>query len=83
MRVSLHDRLGQPVEFQATRVVVYDHLGNPMMVALEHLCSPNAPPVYIYSTAEHDDFNHILHAMGINKTIIVSQLDTPPPEIQA
>lgn len=75
MRLEFHDRLGKPTQAQATRVVIYDDLGNPIALAL----SPGDGSV-IASTAEHhpDEFHAILRSFGIGQTVLVKTLQPRP-----
>lgn len=73
MRVKLQQKL-QPVEHRADSVVVEDELGNPIYVALQH------DNHIICASVGDDDFHALLRALGINKTVTVTDLQPKPVE---
>lgn len=80
MKLLIHNHLGQPQEIEATRVVVLDSHDNPIAVAVE----PDRG-VIIAATASEEgnaEFNSILRNLGIDKTVIVTDVPQRPlPEI--
>jgi hypothetical protein len=73
MRVSTQHNL-QPAEQKAHSVVVEDDLGNPIFVALQ------VDEAIIYSTPGEKDFHAMLRALGINKTVVVTDFKPKPIE---
>lgn len=78
MRIVGHNKFGKPFDVEATRVVVYDDLGNPMMLGLD----PGGG-VLVAAIADDDptraaEFHRLLRSFGVDKTVIVSSL-TPTP----
>lgn len=73
MRVKLQNKL-QPIVHEADSVIVEDGLGNPVYVALQHddhiLCAHVGEP----------DFHALLKALGVNKTVTVTELKPKPIE---
>lgn len=69
MRIEGHNNLKPVIVAGVTRLVVYDAYDNPIAVAVEH-----SHGVYSVATADHKDFNTILQAAGINKSVIVDKL---------
>lgn len=69
MRVETHNKLRDPQIIYASRVVVYDALDNPVSVTVE---VENG--VIITSHAGDPDFNRILRELGIDKTVIVQEI---------
>jgi len=64
----------QPTEQKAHSIVVEDDLGNPIFVALQ------LDEAIVYSTPGEKDFHSILQALGINKTVAVSEFKPKPIE---
>jgi len=64
----------QPVEQKAHSVVVEDDLGNPLFVAIQ------VDEAVVYSTVGEKDFHPMLRALGINKTVVVT--DFQPKSLQ-
>ena len=62
----------QPAEQKAHSVVVEDHLGNPLFVAIE------VDEAVVYATVADKEFHNLLRAVGVNKTVAVSDF-TPKP----
>ena len=56
----------QPTEQKAHSVVIEDELGNPIFVAIQ------VDEAIIYSTPGEKDFHSMLRALGIEKTVVVS-----------
>lgn len=73
MRLVIHKNLREAQVIEATRVVVEDPLGNPIMVALEY-----APGKIIASHPGDKDFNNLLHSMGINKVVVCTDVEQKP-----
>lgn len=72
MKIYVHDQLGRPLIIPATRVVVQDDHGNPLMIALE-----DSPGTHICATAGDPDFPGLMKSLGIDRTLIVTQPDPP------
>lgn len=64
----------QPAEQKAHSVVVEDDLGNPLFVAIQ------VDEAVVYSTAGEKDFHSLLRAIGVDKTVVVS--DFQPKSLQ-
>lgn len=76
MRLEFHNKLMQPQSVEATRVVVYDVLDNPISVAVE-----TDEGIIIAETVSPQnarEFNSILKSLGINKTVVVSDATQKP-----
>jgi hypothetical protein len=73
MRVKTQHRL-QPTDQKANSVVIEDDLGNPIFVALQ------IDEAIVYSTPGEKDFHSMLQALGINKTVVVSEFKPKPIE---
>lgn len=55
-------------------VVVNDRFGNPLMVACEL-----SPGMYEIAKVGDPDFEKALQVLGINKTVVVTDIQPPPP----
>jgi hypothetical protein len=73
MQVKTQHKL-QPTEQKAHSVVVEDDHGNPLFVAIQ------VDEAVVYSTVGEKDFHPMLRALGINKTVVVS--DFKPKSLQ-
>ncbi|NBT76216.1 MAG: hypothetical protein EBT15_09675 [Betaproteobacteria bacterium] len=62
----------QPAEQKAHSVVVEDDLGNPIFVAIQ------VDEAIVYSTPGEKDFHSLLRALGIDKTVVVSDFKPKP-----
>ena len=71
MLVKTQHRL-QPAEQKAHSVVVEDELGNPIFVAIQ------VDEAIVYSTPGEKDFHPMLRALGIEKTVVVSEFVPKP-----
>lgn len=71
MRVKTHHSL-QPVEQKAHSVVVEDDLGNPLFVAIQ------VDEAIVYATVGEKEFQSLLRALGVNKTVVVSEFQPKP-----
>ena len=69
LTVETHDRMQSPQRLQASRVVIYDPLGNPIVAVLQ---APGDPRMVYTTTCEDPEFNEVLAGMGISKTVIVT-----------
>lgn len=66
MRVEMIRRVGEPpVVMEVGQIVVYDRLGNPLMVGVEY-CQDQ---IFV-SHAADEDFNTTLRNMHIDKTVV-------------
>lgn len=72
MQVDLHNALREPQSLEATRVLVRDKYGNPLVFVIEDGEMVN------FKTIDDPDFQQALKDFGINRTIIVKQLDVSP-----
>jgi len=73
MRVKTQHNL-QPTDQKAHSVVVEDDKGNPLFVAIQ------VDEAIVYSTVGEKDFHTMLRALGIEKTVVVS--DFQPKSMQ-
>jgi len=76
MKLLIHRNLREPQEIEATRVVVLDQFDNPVALAVEV-----EEGVIIAETAAEGnevEFNQILRSLGINKTVIVTDVKQRP-----
>lgn len=73
MLVKTQHRL-HPAEQKAHSVVIEDDLGNPIFVALQ------VDEAIIYSTPGEKDFHVMLRALGIEKTVAVTEFKPKPLE---
>lgn len=64
----------QPHDFPAQSIVIEDDKGNPIIVAIQLTES------IIYSTVGDKDFQNMLTAMGVNKTVRVTDFKPKPLE---
>jgi hypothetical protein len=64
----------QPTEQKSHSVVIEDDLGNPIFVALQ------VDEAIVYSTPGEKDFHALLRALGINKTVVVTDFKPKPLE---
>lgn len=64
----------QPKETPAHSVVIEDRLGNPIFVAIE------VDEAIVYSTPGEKDFHSLLRAVGVNKTVNVTEFKPKPIE---
>jgi len=71
MRVKTQHSL-QPDEQKAHSVVVEDDLGNPLFVAIQ------VDEAIVYSTVGEKEFQSLLRALGIDKTVVVSDFQPKP-----
>lgn len=71
MRVEIHDNLKGSISIPASRVVVYDAYDNPLAVVVNIEGAQ-----YVAATVTQKNvFHKILRALGINKTVIVDNLN--------
>lgn len=71
MRIEAHDKFGRPIKQEITRLVVYDDFDNPISVSLKY-----SQGLCYTGTVNCPEFNNILKMLGIDKTVIVTTLDT-------
>jgi|LakMenEpi03Aug12_release.lakeMendotaPanAssembly.Ray.scaffolds.fasta_scaffold491124_2 hypothetical protein len=57
----------QPTEKKAHSVIVEDDLGNPLFVAIQ------VDEAIVYSTVGEKEFHSLLRALGVDKTVVVSE----------
>ncbi len=77
MRIELHNALQHPQIIKATRVVIYDDLGNAVVIAGEH-----GPRTILTAKSTDGDFKETLHALGLDKSVIVPVVTDLEPHIQ-
>ena len=70
MQVELHDQFKQTTSMPASRVVVYDDYGNPIAAVIQI-----DDGQYVATTVSQKQFQNILKAMGITKTLVVEHID--------
>ena len=74
LRAELLDENGKPLKVKTTRVVVYDEAtGNPLSLIVEF-----HPGAYYTSQVGDKDFNSLLESLGVNKTVLVDEVDISP-----
>lgn len=71
MKVKLQHSL-QPSEHQAHSVIIEDHLGNPISVAMQ------LDDQIIYADVGAPDFYAMLKALGVDKTVVVNEIQPKP-----
>ena len=71
MRVKIQKSL-QPIEHEAHSVIIEDRAGNPIFVALQ------LDDQIIYAEAGEPDFYAMLKALGVDKTVVVNELQPKP-----
>lgn len=74
MQVEYHNKMGNVRKTECTRTIVYDDVGNPILVAFKYQSG-----VCYASCVGQKDFNNILKMLGIDKTVICQPLSTPDP----
>jgi len=77
MRIIAHNNMGKPQVIEATRLVIEDDLGNPVCVAMQ-FGPPGQPGGIIIENADAENWNDILRQLGINKTVIVTDINQKP-----
>lgn len=77
MQIEFHTRLGKAERREITRMVIYDAKDNPTVVAIEF-----APGMIFAATADHPDFNHILKNFGLDRTVIVQDVNFAGPDLR-
>jgi len=81
MHVETHNKLGNPQQFECTRLVIRDNNNTPVVVAAQH------SPEHIFVVhAGEQGFENALKALGIKDTVIidrhpVSEFPSPPGEL--
>ena len=73
MRIESHNKLSEVMRFDATRVVIYDDVGNPIAVAAQI-----GTDAYVTSTVGQPDFEALLRNLGIHSTTVVSVVGHKP-----
>ena len=75
MIVEIHNKLGKPQRFEATRVVLRDEIDGPLAVALE----VGLRHYYIVHRGDGDDaMNRALRTMGLHETVLSDMQDDLP-----
>lgn len=69
MRIEAHDHMGNVIKQDVTRVVVYDDMNNPIMVALKY-----APRMCYVGKVGDADFQRVLTVLNIKDVVLVEQL---------
>jgi len=62
----------QPVEQKAHSIIVEDDMGNPIFVAIQ------VDEAIVYSTPGEKDFHNVLRALGVDKTVVVTDFKPKP-----
>ncbi len=70
MQVDVYEGLMTTTRMEASRVVVYDNLDNPIAIVVEV-----EPGHYVVARAGNKQFNELLKVLGINKSLVVNKLD--------
>lgn len=73
MRVKTQHGL-QPHDLAAHSVIVEDRLGNPIFVAIE------VDEAIVYSMPGEKDFHSLLRALGVTKTVTMTEFKPKPIE---
>lgn len=71
MRVKIQHKL-QPSSHEAHSVILEDNLGNPIFVALQ------LDDQIIYAEAGAPEFYAMLKALGVDKTVVVNEVQPKP-----
>jgi hypothetical protein len=83
MKIVVHDALMRPQVLEVTRVVVYDAMDNPVAIALKYGTTPDGKELLLTAHIGEEGgeaaFNHLLHEMGIDKTVVVSDVPNGTP----
>lgn len=72
MRITIHKNLRDAQVIEATRVVIEDIKGNPVMIALEY-----APGMIVAAHPGDPDFNNLLKNLGIDKVVVCTDVEEP------
>lgn len=73
MKIRSHQAFANPVEIEATSVLIVDDFDNPIVVAVQ-----TAPGHMVYATIDHPDFNEILKNFGFSRRIILTGSNEKP-----
>tara|TARA_B100000700_G_C14904542_1_gene789069 strand:- start:574 stop:813 length:240 start_codon:yes stop_codon:yes gene_type:complete len=74
LRAEILDENGKPRKIKGTRIVVYDEkTGNPLSLVVEF-----HEGAYYTSQVGDKDFNSLLESLGVNKTVLVDEIDLSP-----
>lgn len=83
MRLVIHDKLQRPQIIEASRVVVEDSAGNPVALAMVYGYTPDGRELILTAHVAEEGgeiaFNELLREMGIDKTVIVTDLPQGTP----
>lgn len=83
MKVVIHDSLQNPQVVQATRVLVFDDLGNPIALALRVGETPEGHDMiltaHVAEPGGEAAFNNLLREMGVAKTVVVTDAAAVKP----
>jgi len=75
MRLIVHNELREPRVIDATRVIIEDDLGNPVCAAVQFGPPPGG---IIVETADAKNWNQVLRNLGIDKTVVVTDIEQKP-----
>ena len=80
MKLVFYEDLRNPREAEATRLVVMDRRGNPLLAALE--LSPDAVVIETAEPGKEAEFQAFLRALGVDRTVVVTDAPIRPlPEV--
>jgi len=83
MKVIIHDSLQRPQIVQATRVLVYDDLDNPIALALRVGATPDGHDMVLMAHIGEPGgavaFNNLLKEMGVDKTVVITDAAAATP----
>jgi hypothetical protein len=86
MRVIVHDKLQRPQVIEASRVLVEDNFGNPMALAMVVGLDPAGRELiltaHVGEAGGPQAFLHVLREMGIDKTVVVTDVPAGTPTDQ-
>lgn len=75
MELQFHNGFLGVQTCQATRLIVRDRLGNPVVVVLE--TDANGRGLLVATADNPSEFNGVLRSMGLNDTIVVHDVEGP------
>lgn len=76
MKVLSYRRFGEPPQvIDAQVVIVQAENGDPIVLA----CEQNDPRVIVTAHVKDKDFNRLLRALGLDKTVICDEMEAAPP----
>jgi len=83
MKVVVHDSLQRPQIIEATRIVVYDSMDNPVSLSMKYGETPDGRELILTAHVGEEGgelaFNQLLREMGIDKTVVVTDVPAGTP----